>query len=76
MPYVTCTKKKSRPKVSIEVCARCREKNCPIYHDYCQPTLFPSLIQDKAFKSPVKKRKLKLVPLADGPEQLSFIQTN
>jgi len=76
MPYITCTQKKSQPKVSIEVCARCHVKNCPDYQAYCQPTLFPSFVPEKTNKSPVKKRKPKPVPLENGPLQLSFIQVS
>jgi hypothetical protein len=75
MPYITCTKKKSCPKVSIEVCARCRVKNCPDYQAYCQPTLFPGLVQDRSLKRSPKSIRTIPLPLSEGPQQLSFILT-
>jgi len=73
MPYVTCTKKKSRHKVSIEICERCKGMKCLDYRDYIQPTLFPSFVQDKGFRETVRIKREKPVPHPDQPEQLSLI---
>ena len=41
MSYISCHHKKSRPKVGIEVCRKCRRmKTCSDYADYVQPSLF------------------------------------
>jgi|GEM_PF-2358968 len=73
MPYITCTKKKSHPKVSIEVCARCRVKNCPDYKSFRQPTLFPFFVPDKALKSlPIKKIKPELGTFENITEQMNL----
>jgi hypothetical protein len=69
MPYITCTKKKPH-KVHISVCEKCKGVQCPDYLDFIQPTLFPSLVRDKSLRKPVRIKKVKPVPLPDGPEQL------
>jgi hypothetical protein len=44
MDYVTCNRKKSRPRISISVCEKCRRrKSCPDYGNYLQPSLFPGI---------------------------------
>ena len=73
MPYITCTKKKSRHKVSIEICERCKGMKCLDYRDYIQPTMFPSLVRDKSFRKHVRVKRIKPEPIPNGPEQLSFI---
>lgn len=40
--YIVCERRKSRPRMQIRVCLRCRwNKNCRAFMDYVQPTLFP-----------------------------------
>lgn len=73
MYYVTCTKKKSRHKVNIAICERCRGMKCLDYRGFIQPTLFPSLVRDKALRKPVRIKRDKPVPHPDQPEQLSLI---
>jgi hypothetical protein len=73
MPYIICTKKKSRPKVSIEICERCKGMKCLDYRDYIQPTLFPFFVQDKRFRKTVRVKREKPVPHPDQPEQLLLI---
>ena len=73
MPYVTCTKKKSRHKVSIEICERCKGMKCVEYRDYIQPTLFPFFVQDKLLRKPVRMKRDKPVSHPDQPEQLLLI---
>jgi len=46
MDYITCHRKKSFPKVPVEICAQCkRKKTCRDYGRYIQPSLFPRLDQ-------------------------------
>ena len=73
MPYVICTKKKSRPKISIAVCERCKRMECPDYRDYVQPTLFPSFVHDKTLRKSVRVKTDKPVPHPDQPEQLLLL---
>jgi len=40
--YLICLKRKSRPKVALEVCKACRHNNtCMPYLTYRNPPLFP-----------------------------------
>ena len=73
MPYITCTRKKSHPKVSIEICERCKGMKCPDYRDYTQPTLFPFLVRDKPLRKSVRVKRDKPVPNPDQPEQLLLL---
>lgn len=42
MDFILCNRKKSKPKVGIDVCKRCRHAlTCPDYACYIQPSLFP-----------------------------------
>jgi uncharacterized protein YciW len=42
--YLICTKRKSRPKVALEVCKACRyNRSCRQYVNYRNPLLFPEL---------------------------------
>jgi hypothetical protein len=69
MAFITCTKKKSRHKVHISVCEKCKGMKCSDYRNYIQPTLFP-LLQDKPLRKPLRIKRIKPEPLPDGPEQL------
>jgi hypothetical protein len=52
MNYVTCHHKKSKPKVMVEVCRRCRRAgSCQDYQPYVQPSLFPN------FGGPVRSKR-------------------
>ena len=40
--YIVCERRKSRPRMQIEVCLRCRwRKGCRPLMQYLQPCLFP-----------------------------------
>lgn len=57
MDFITCNSKKSKPKVNVTVCGKCkRRRSCDDYSLYRQPLLFP----DRSFlgdaKRPRKKR--------------------
>jgi hypothetical protein len=44
MDYIICSRKRSRPKVAVDVCETCRHiRRCPNFSDYIQPPLFPDL---------------------------------
>jgi len=54
MPYIICSHKRSRPKVSLIVCENCtRKKRCPDFLGYLQPALFHL----SAERVPKKKRQ-------------------
>ena len=58
MPYIVCNQKKSRPKVGVDVCRKCRRRRtCADYADYLQPSLFHDLK-----KGPIRKRTRPLKP--------------
>ena len=40
MPYITCNQKKTRNRVHISVCERCKGMACPDYRNYMQLSLF------------------------------------
>jgi len=41
--FLVCERRKSMPRVELEVCLRCRwKKGCRVLRDYAQPSLFPS----------------------------------
>ncbi len=75
MQYITCTQKKSHPKVSIAVCLKCKGMKRPDYRAYIQPSLFPAFVQDRPFRKPIGKERVKIadISLSDKPEQLSLI---
>jgi hypothetical protein len=74
MDYITCNHKKSRPKVSIGVCQKCkRSSTCADYASYVQPPLFPDLIKTRPGKYRKSKLfKLKAAEIPGKPEQLTF----
>jgi hypothetical protein len=44
MDYITCNHKKSKPKIRVDVCGKCkRMRTCADYGGYIQPMLFPGL---------------------------------
>jgi len=44
MAYITCNHKRTKSKVSVRVCEKCRRKgSCGDYILYRQPLLFPGL---------------------------------
>jgi hypothetical protein len=58
MTFITCSRKKSMPKVSISICEKCTKmKKCPDYALFRQPVLFSDLMKSK---SPVKRRAVKI----------------
>jgi hypothetical protein len=73
MVYITCNHKKSKPRISIGVCKRCkRRKNCPDYGNYVQPLLFaiPSAIHRRGAKP--KRMRSEVSQISDRPEQLAL----
>ena len=78
MDYITCNAKRSRPRVNVAVCAKCRRKEgCPDYRNYCQFPLFPELLEKAriAREAVIRLRKpirIKSVPseILNQPEQL------
>ena len=70
MDYITCTKKKSRHKVQISVCEKCKGMICADYRNHVQPPLFLLLVWDKPLRKPDRMKRVKPAPLPDGPEQL------
>ncbi len=75
MPYIVCNQKKSRPKVGVDVCKKCRRRRtCADYADYLQPSLFPNLE-----KGPLRKRirplraESEFSPTPSTQEQLKLI---
>jgi hypothetical protein len=41
MPFIVCQRKKSRPRVSVEACRKCRKAaSCEAYRRYREPFLF------------------------------------
>ncbi|MFC1840426.1 hypothetical protein ACFL1N_12650 [Thermodesulfobacteriota bacterium] len=58
MTFITCSRKKSMPRVSTSICEKCtRARKCPDYSLFCQPMLFTDLKKDNR---PVRKRALKI----------------
>jgi hypothetical protein len=58
MDFIVCNSKKSKPKVNVDVCGRCkRRRSCEDYSRYRQPLLFPDL----AFSGDAKKTRKKRV---------------
>lgn len=58
MTFITCSRKKSMPKISISICEKCTKiKKCPDYALFRQPLLFSDLMKSK---NPVKRRTVKI----------------
>jgi hypothetical protein len=58
MSFITCSRKKSMPKVSTSICEKCsRARKCPDYNLFLQPMLFSDM---KKGNRPVKKRRVKI----------------
>ncbi|MBW1764295.1 MAG: hypothetical protein JRJ23_06065 [Deltaproteobacteria bacterium] len=56
--YITCSRKKSRPKVSLIICEKCsRKRRCPDYKNCIEPSLFPRLT--KRLQASIKRHKIK-----------------
>jgi len=57
MVYITCNYKKSRPRISIAVCEKCKRRtNCPDYRNYIQPPLFEDLFKVKTITNAMYRR--------------------
>ena len=57
MNFITCSRKKSKPKVSTSICEKCgRARKCPDYSLFLQPVLFSDLEKNNR---PVRKLALK-----------------
>ena len=57
MDFITCNSKKSKPKVNVTVCGKCkRRQSCDDYSRYRQPLLFPDLTFHADMKKPRKRR--------------------
>lgn len=54
MPFITCSRKKSMPRVSISLCEQCRkQKKCQDYALFREPVLFDGF---KKGSSTVKRK--------------------
>ena len=63
MDYIVCSQKRSRPKIPMDVCQKCKRLgSCPDYAAYIQPSLFPN------FKKPTRRRRLRPVRVKPEPE--------
>jgi hypothetical protein len=61
MDYIICNHKKSRPKLSVELCGKCKRlRTCADYDRYIRPPLFPDLATG------IKRRRIK--PFNTKPE--------
>jgi hypothetical protein len=59
MKFIICERKKSRPKVSPDVCKHCdRKKKCPEYNAYVQPFLFPRLTRTPVVRKGNQGRRI------------------
>lgn len=57
MDFIICHSKKSKPKVNVTVCGKCkRRRSCDDYSRYREPLLFPDLT---AFHAGTKKTRKK-----------------
>ena len=75
MSYIVCNQKKSRPKVRVDVCRKCRRRlTCADYADYLQPSLFPDLKKDPLRKKtrPLRGESVSS-PTPSNQEQLNLI---
>jgi len=58
MNFITCSRKKSKPKVSTTICEKCnRARKCPDYNLFRQPVLFSDLEKNNR---PFRKRASKI----------------
>jgi hypothetical protein len=74
MDYIICNHKKSKPKVSVELCEKCKRiGTCADYARYTQPSLFPDSVMGT---NRIKIKPLKIKPepteILDRPEQLAL----
>ncbi len=77
MSYITCTQKKTKHKVHVSVCERCKGMDCPDYRNYMQLSLFPSLVPDEKIrkKFQVEKCIRDVSEVSDPPpEQMSWLR--
>jgi hypothetical protein len=80
MVYITCNYKKSRPRISIAVCEKCKRRtNCPDYRDYIQPPLFADLFKVKTITNAMprkanrpKRMESEATQITDKSEQLAL----
>lgn len=80
MVYIICNYKKSRPRISIVVCEKCKRRtNCPDYRDYIQPSLFADLFKLKTITNAMfrkanrpKKMESEATQITDKSEQLAL----
>jgi hypothetical protein len=57
MSFITCSRKKSMPKVSVAICKKCaRLKKCPDYNLFQQPLLFPDFKKEGVLNKKRTKR--------------------
>jgi hypothetical protein len=72
MDYITCNRKKSKPKIRVDVCVKCtRMRRCLDYGSYIQPLLFPGL---KKIKIRRKTRAMfgRRIDIPMGEEQMEL----
>lgn len=58
MEYITCNHRRSKPKVSVDVCEKCkRMKRCSDYKDYRQPFLYPGFEKEMRMTQELYRRR-------------------
>ena len=75
MDYITCNRKKSKPRVNVKIYEKCRHmRKCADYWNYVQPSLFPGFAKEMTITKATKPKRVKLesVPLSDKQGQLSL----
>ena len=72
MDYILCNRKKSKPKVGIDVCKKCKHaRSCPDYAFYIQPSLFPDA-RDILFRRKKRRRTSTPQPAKNETTQVQF----
>ena len=74
MDYITCNHKKSKPKIRVDVCAKCtRMRTCADYGGYIQPMLFPGLKKTRVRRKtrPIFRSRVD-IPIVDEQLELEF----
>ena len=76
MSYITCSQKKTKHKVHVSVCKRCKGMDCIDYRNYVQLSLFPSLIPDEKIRRKFRPeiRVGAVDPVSKTPKQMSWLK--
>ncbi len=60
MDYITCNHRRSKSKVSVDVCEKCkRMAKCDDYMGYRQPFLYPNFVKMKKISKETYRRTVK-----------------